>query len=364
MMQNRYVGILVCDTNGRPPFQDQEFYRELAAFGNKAGLSVFIFSPAWVSWKLKKTWGYRFDSERGEWVLGKFPLPALIYDRSFYKYRRHLLQKRQFMKNIRSLRLSRLLGHSVGNKWEMQLILARSPDFRPFLPKTTLYRSPESLFKWLKKYKNAFLKPLSGCQGRGVFHMMETSAGTVRIRGRDSANRPIQFDVDHISGIKDRITPYLKQRKYLIQPALSLQTKSGLPYDVRALVQKNGRGVWCTTGIAVRLGRPGSVTANLHGGGIALKAEPFLRREFGETLSRHLLERIQRLCKTLPPYLEQYYGRMAELGLDFGVDQSGKVWILEVNSKPGRAAFSGSQAIRNAAIRQPLFYAKYLLERP
>ena len=119
--------------------------------------------------------------------------------------------------------------------------------------------------------------------------MMETSAGTFRIRGRDSANRPIQFDVDHISGIKDRITPYLKQRKYLIQPALSLQTKSGLPYDVRALVQKNGRGVWCTTGIAVRLGRPGSVTANLHGGGIALKAEPFLRREFGETLSRHLL---------------------------------------------------------------------------
>lgn len=363
-MRDTHVGVLVCDERGWPPFADGDFYRELACAGEKLGMTVFVFAPAWVSWKSLKTWGFVFDRKRGEWMKQALPLPSLVYDRCFCKSRRQLVQKRQFMQNVRHRPAIRMLGNGVSHKWATQQILQRYSEFRPFLPETALYRTPDSLERWLVRHGNAFLKPLSGCHGKGVLHMIRTSGGAIHVRGRDAANRPLRFVAKDARSLAARIDPLVQRRKYLMQPAFTLQTKSGIPFDVRALVQKNRRGVWRTTGIAIRLGRPGSVTANLHGGGVALAAEPFLQREFGEATSSRLLELIRRLCASIPPCLEQYYGRMAELGLDFGIDQRANLWILEVNSKPGRAAFSRQQAIRDVAVQQPLSYAKYLLERP
>ena len=251
-------------------------------------MTVFVFAPAWVSWKSLKTWGFVFDRKRGEWMKQALPLPSLVYDRCFCKSRRQLVQKRQFMQNVRHRPAIRMLGNGVSHKWATQQILQRYSEFRPFLPETALYRTPDSLERWLVRHGNAFLKPLSGCHGKGVLHMIRTSGGAIHVRGRDAANRPLRFVAKDARSLAARIDPLVQRRKYLMQPAFTLQTKSGIPFDVRALVQKNRRGVWRTTGIAIRLGRPGSVTANLHGGGVALAAEPFLQREFGEATSSRL----------------------------------------------------------------------------
>lgn len=36
---------------------------------------------------------------------------------------------------------------------------------------------------------------------------------------------------------------------------------------------------------------------------------------------------------------EQIDGTLGELGLDIGVDRNGRVWLFEVNAKPGRHIF-------------------------
>jgi hypothetical protein len=61
--------------------------------------------------------------------------------------------------------------------------------------------------------------------------------------------------------------------------------------------------------------------------------------------------------------LESCHGRLVELGIDFGVDLDGYIWILEVNSKPGRSIFTYLQddKARNRALENPIRYAKYLL---
>ncbi|WP_277714094.1 YheC/YheD family protein [Paenibacillus mucilaginosus] len=70
-----------------------------------------------------------------------------------------------------------------------------------------------------------------------------------------------------------------------------------------------------------------------------------------------------RLAAELPEALEAGYGRFAELGIDFGVDRDGRLWLLEVNSKPGRSVFTllGDARAAEAALLRPLQYAASLL---
>ncbi|UUZ97792.1 YheC/YheD family protein [Paenibacillus sp. P25] len=107
------------------------------------------------------------------------------------------------------------------------------------------------------------------------------------------------------------------------------------------------------------------MTSNLHGGGSALPAADFLAREFGEGKAEALLRELKRLSELLPEALESSHGRLAELGIDYGIDTSGNIWIIEVNSKPGRSIFTYLQddRARKAAIVNPIRYAGFLLRR-
>ena len=93
-------------------------------------------------------------------------------------------------------------------------------------------------------------------------------------------------------------------------------------------------------GTAVRRGKSGNVTSNLHGGGTAEELLPFLIKEFGQEKSLQIHCTLLEIATQIPAILEQHHGRLAELGIDLGIDSSGDVWILEANSKPGRSAFT------------------------
>jgi D-alanine-D-alanine ligase-like ATP-grasp enzyme len=59
--------------------------------------------------------------------------------------------------------------------------------------------------------------------------------------------------------------------------------------------------------------------------------------------------------------LDKKVGPIGEVGIDFLIDQAGKVHLIEVNSVPGRNLFKILPEIREAAISRPIEYAKYLL---
>ncbi|WP_036724954.1 YheC/YheD family protein, partial [Paenibacillus forsythiae] len=118
-----------------------------------------------------------------------------------------------------------------------------------------------------------------------------------------------------------------------------LSGSGGQPFDVRVLMQKDGNGRWTLGGMAVRLGPRGSLTSNLHGGGTAVHPASFLRKQYGGAAANILAE-LALASAFLPPLLEAGFGRLGELGLDFGIDPGGRIWLLEANSKPGRSAFA------------------------
>jgi glutathione synthase/RimK-type ligase-like ATP-grasp enzyme len=346
--------------------QDGDFHRRLCLKGEELGMDVFLFAPETIDWRRGTVHALRYRRETGDWEGQPSPLPDLVYDRCFPANRR---QRESYLAASRRLRQCpgvRLLGNRLGGKWSVGGWLSRFPGIAPHLVATDRLADPQALRHRLEREESVFLKPDSGSQGRGTLHVSRRPDGSFLVRGRSFRNRPLTARFPGAEAAAGRILQFAGGRRYLIQPYLALHTLDGDAFDIRSLVQKNARGVWQLTGAAVRLGAPGSATSNLHGGGSAHEVQPFLEREFGKERAAGIWDTLKKLSGEIPPALEARCGRLVELGLDFGISRDGRVWILEVNSKPGRSAFSRLPGKRRKeeAIYNPVYYARFLLDRP
>ena len=144
-----------------------------------------------------------------------------------------------------------------------------------------------------------------------------------------------------------------------------IKLQSGRVHDYRMLVQKNSRGEWEPTGCAGRVGAPGSITSNLHGGGKAMVMEELLDSWIGSEKGFLVRREAEKFSVEVAAYLEGQFGRLCELALDLAIDRKGGIWLLEVNPKPAREVFrqSGDLKTYDRAIIKPLEYAMYLYSR-
>ncbi|SDN21846.1 YheC/D like ATP-grasp [Paenibacillus sp. yr247] len=363
------LGIMVTELNGELPFASSDFYERLTYYGATQGLNVFVFSPNRINWKQEIVRGYTYVSERQEWIRKLFPLPSLIYDRCFFSSKDSYHQYRFHVRKLRGTPHIRFLGYGLSGKWEVDQILQKDSTLQLYLPETRMLTSGTGLRKWLYAKSDVFLKPQGGSQGRGAMHLHKVSKtdgnSSFHIKGRDAHNQSIEHQFNHFDPCWYWLRNQIGMRPYLMQDYLALHSTEGMAFDVRSLVQKNGRGLWESTGMAVRLGKPGSITSNLHGGGTAEDVSSFLTKEFGDTKASELIATLTTLSSRIPPVLESHHGRLAELGIDLGIDTYGRVWILEVNSKPGRTIFArlGNENARMKSIANPINYAGFLLNR-
>ncbi|MFC5700565.1 YheC/YheD family protein [Cohnella faecalis] len=359
------LGILVCEKNALPPFAESRFIRKLGEHGSRQGLSVFAFAPWTWNPADGTVQGWRFEPSLLKWQREAHPLPALVYDRSWPA---NESEKRKYRQALRKLNSARRLAHLNGplpGKAAVQLALAGDERLSPYLPPTRLYEGTDSFLRWLTRNRGAaFLKPAAGSQGRRVVAVRRKADGSVSLRGRLADNRAFSCDCADFHEAAARIGRWIGGREYVMQPLLDLRNAKDEPFDIRALVQKNGKGRWALTGTAIRRGQAETVTANLHGGGTAEPAQAALASMFGGEKAVMLLEEIRECCLHVVCTLEQCYGRFAELGLDFGVDRSGRLWFLEANSKPGRAAMECfGEAVARTAAGRPVSYARHILFR-
>lgn len=361
--QLAYVGIMVCEKPLSSPFANQQFYSRLCRIGLKLGIVVFVFFPESLRLEETSVEGYTYSSEQGGWRAGKFPLPQVIYDRCFFHNKLNYKQYRDCIQRLKQRPEILLLGYGLKGKWQVHQMLMCHMSLREFLPDTKRLASWSGLRDDLFRRGELFLKPEAGSQGKGVLRVTLTE-GCYRVSGRNRRNDIIGRTFTSERSFHEWLTAFTAGRPYLIQPYLQLNARNGDPFDVRCLVQKNRKGIWTVTGTAVRRGQHGSVTSNLHGGGVAEDLIPFLSLEFGEERAEQIHCTLQDIATQIPEILEQHHGRLAELGIDLGIDVHGNVWIIEANSKPGRSAFSRltDPTARIASVRNPILYARYLLD--
>ncbi|MFO7247041.1 MAG: YheC/YheD family protein [Thermaerobacter sp.] len=357
------VGILAfVHRNPRRPFGEQTGYiRGLLLAGRRLGLSVYAFGPQNVAADGRIRHAYMLGPGGRGWRTGPRGRPDIVYDRFFL----HLPQA-DTLRRYRALRRRppfRFLNPSLPDKWQVYRRLLRDRSLRDLLPPTAPYRDPAQLARRLARWGSLVIKPRAGMKGRGLWFVSPTRDGLV-IRSSTGGARRLPR-----GGLAGWARAHLRGR-LLLQPELHLRDGRGRPFDLRVLVQRDGRGHLAVTGSAVRVGRAGTRVANLHRGGTAMTLEdaqarlPGLAAAAAQLPGGSLAAAAHDAALRVTAALERRWGRFAELGIDLGFDlRRGRLFFLEANTRPGRMVFriSGNHRSRVLSIQRPLEYARYVV---
>lgn len=139
--------------------------------------------------------------------------------------------------------------------------------------------------------------------------------------------------------LKDVLSEELTKEPFIVQPFIICKTKSGLTFDFRLHVQKNGEGEWVITSIYPRIGASGSIVSNINNGGSTNYPVPFLKQEFGNdffNVKRYLEIFSLQLAHHMDDIQQKKFSEtIDELGIDVALDDRGKIWLYEINWRPG-----------------------------
>ncbi|MFC4548525.1 YheC/YheD family protein [Paenactinomyces guangxiensis] len=243
-----------------------KFYA-FAAVARAEGVEFFYFTPRKVNFINKMIQGKVL--EKGKWTEKNMPFPDVIYNagKAVSHKTRKIHQKLSEQIPFTS--------HAVGNKITVYQRLKDHKKFSRFLLPTTIITNPQTVFQSLDIYKKVVVKPVPGCQGKGIVFIDKNETGYTVLEQNHSTSHSKE-------SLTEFITNLLSEKKYLIQPYLACKTKSGMAYDFRLLVQKNGEGKWVITAIYPRIASSGRLVTNLASGGYTCKLDHFLIQEFGE----------------------------------------------------------------------------------
>lgn len=346
------LGILV--TNDK---QEQEYFAQLARVGCEGNVDIYLFLPSDIEPIPRMAKGKRYCQHTNRWVTDVFLIPTFIYDRCFYEnniiYKKHF----PFVTWLKSQPDIFFLGHGLPNKWVVYQILHDDLMMRPFLPETQLLTKSRQVFSVIDKQGTILLKPVSGSQGKGIFVLKKTSEGFLLHAKKNFQAFYKQLTKNQLEHLLYKIT---KQRQYLIQPFLSLTDCEHRPFDLRIFLQKDAKGAWQEIGRGIRKGRIGDFTSNLGSGGNVFPFEGWLQ-SLPLSLQTSFQKNIADLMIRIPTILENSGQELFEVGLDFGFDQQGNLWLLEVNSKPGRKVVNSCNPSQNELLaKAPIQYCEFL----
>jgi glutathione synthase/RimK-type ligase-like ATP-grasp enzyme len=349
------------------PVPEPEFCKALSVLGARYGIDVYVCSAESFDQRTGQLSAWRWDKDG--WSVKPAALPDIVYDRCFYVAAEQRFATRRMLQRMARLKPHRLLGGGLPGKAEVYEALQRNKAIDRYLPPSFNWQaSGPTVSELLEQYAAGFvLKPSAGMQGRGIIHIARSpQGGNIIAKGRTDANRCRERQFASAAACGRWLSHVTNRAKYIVQPYLELRSEDGKPFDVRTLLQKDGAGRWAVTGSALRCGEAGSLTSNLHGGGNAEPALQALAAKFGLRKAEHLLQQLHTISKQTAAALESGFGRLAELGLDFGIEQDGRIWLLEANSKPGRSSFRliRDQTAWRLSAERPLRYAQWMVRRP
>ncbi|OUM96145.1 MAG: hypothetical protein A9Z00_07360 [Thermobacillus sp. ZCTH02-B1] len=358
--EDRLFGVLMSREPSGDRLPEDRLCRMLAEAGAGLGVRVIAFSPAGVREGGGRASVRGWTLEGGVWTPAEAPAPPVYFDRRFPR------DPAELRAGVRAVRILHAhgavpLGRALPGKARVLAALGRNPLLASLLPPTARL-NVRRLAGMLRTHPaGLFLKPAAGMQGRGALSLRPEPGGAIRIAGRSMRNRPYALRVPE-ERLARAAAAIVRGRSYLVQPLLNLRTPADEPFDLRVFAQKDGAGRWVVSCTAVRIGRPGAAASNLHGGGKARAPLPYLAEMLGDRAAA-VLARAKRAALLAAREAERAFGRQAEIGADFGIEPDGRLWLLELNGKPGRAIFAaiGDAEGERLAAKRTVAYALRLM---
>ena len=336
--------------------EQTDYFKSLLLEAENLGIDAFVFtefsSAGAVAWKMNGD----------NWLQENRPLPTIVYDRSF--------RKKTGSGKISNTRALTELGCAPINSADFRKValdkhlmyesLSAEPLGELGLPRTEKY-SRRRVVKFMEQSPVCIIKPRFGSGGHGIIKIARNGAD-YDITYKDQTVKSTEQDLmGRIGEIREKMRT--GKRLYIIQECIDLPRYNDGVFDIRVIYQRGKSGKPLRTGMAARLAAPNKITANLHQGGSRETLSNVLTSLFNQDVNGPIAESIREHSRVIFEKLDSKCGPIGEIGIDFLIDQSGKVHLIEVNSIPGRSLFHVLPDIRETAIRRPIEYAQYLLNK-
>lgn len=334
-------------------------FRDIIRTGREMGCLVYVVTTRDLKLEERTVSGYVPSSSGKLWYSIPVPLPQIIYNRiSNREEEEKAPVARKIAECLESDKIQ-LYNPSFFNKWNLFEWLKESRATSKHVPKTRRLRSANTLTAMLMNHESLYLKPESGKAGKGI----------MRLRYRADSDLPYRLQIQggkknatYRAASMDRLWERIRKEKgtsrYIVQQAIALATHRGRPFDLRVLVQKNGRGAWAVTGIGARLAGARSITTHVPRGGSIEEPAAMLEGTFGPERAAAILKNVPTAALLIARQIENASAMMlGEMSMDLGVDDEGGLWFFEANSRPMKF---DEPAIRKLSLERIIQYSQHL----
>jgi glutathione synthase/RimK-type ligase-like ATP-grasp enzyme len=337
-------------------------FQDMVRLGHEYGVDVVIMTPGC----LKTQVGWRYDTVTSNWVQEQLPTPDIVLRRSG-TFRKPWMDVNYELKTLDRQGKLHTLPRSISNKWTFYRLLKTVTGLKDHLPVSHLAKSGSDVWNISRTYRDVYVKPLTGAQGISVYRLQmhhSTLLATweerdVRRTGHKNA-KSLSTSVKErkITGEADflRFWQQTGLRQCIVQETIDLpRTDDGRPFDFRWLIQYTEKPH--VVARVARVGKPQSVTTNIHTGGQAVDAGQVLN--FIDGKSPHdLTSKLDKVALTVAETLRKKLGPFAEMGVDLAIRPDGRIIVFEVNPTPGRRMLrSLSGTVREMSLEYLLEYA-------
>lgn len=338
-------------------------FADLITTGEQLGFISYVVTVKNLKLDRRRVLGFTYQTKSDTWVKAYFPRPHVVYNRIPLHEDERLPRVRAKLKAIAKHPDIQLFNRRFFNKWSLFQWLWQSRTTRAFVPETRKLTDQPVLASLLKRHSLLYLKPIRGKAGVGI----------MSVRVQPDKNLPYKLQIQEEKGSRtyrcsslqrlwERVVKQSKANggPYIAQQGIALALHNDRPFDLRALVQKNGAGRWELTGIGARVAGNKSITTHVPRGGNIEDPEKLLVAVFGQEKARRVMTKVKSTALLLARQIERASkGRLGEMSMDLGVDAAGELWFFEANSKPMKF---DEPHIRQKSLEQIYHYSQYLYQ--
>ncbi|RIX46340.1 YheC/YheD family protein [Paenibacillus nanensis] len=334
------IGVLVSRDYPRTPEKPfgsiTMFCREVVEACKAQGAFVYFFTPKHIGGNtdIVRSWIYTDDG----WKESEMPAPDIVNNRLTTRKLENSEAVQRFLKETKFHHATIAFNEKFLDKSEVFEALKKDAKLTRYLPESYLLRSYSTLRAMCGKHNTVFLKPIRGSLGKGIVRISRLDGESYQAQYATSAGTK-KVTYSNMTKLYASVSSKMKSVRYQIQQGLQLIEIGGRPVDFRALVQKNASGKWMITSIVARTAGSQHFVSNLaRGGTLSTVSAAVTKSNLSSGISRletsnKLRSAALQIAKGIDEHIPAHFG---ELGIDLALDKSGRVWLLEVNSKPSK----------------------------
>lgn len=354
------LGILTMDCEKRGFRGSRENFVDIVKTGRKMGYQSYVITVNQLQLDQPYIHAYDYISGQRKWRIKTIPLPAVIYNRIPYRKHEELPHVKQLLQTCLHYPKIAFYNPSFFYKWTLMEWLASSKLTKKYIPETGKLTERTDLRRWLNKYPTIYLKPEKGRAGNGIMKISRNkSKSSPYILSLQMKKNSQSIPMKSIAEIRNKVMEITKEKKYIIQQGVELIRHQSRPFDMRLLLQKNGKGRWDITGIGARIAGEDSITTHVPRGGAIGKPYTLLSKSFGsKTRAKQVMDKTKKASLFMAKQIEKGSGyKLGEMSMDIGIDRNGDLWFFEANAKPMKF---DEPSIRKKSLQQLFEYSAYL----